>query len=105
MASSVTSVANFLPAMGTGDLQPKNAKEAAGQFEALLLAQMLKSMHEAGEGGWLGTGEDQAGSSMMEMAEEHLAQVLASQGGLGLARMVAQGLDQNRTKPSAIEKP
>ncbi len=51
-------------------------------------------MRESGEGGWLGTGEDQAGATMMEVAEEHLAQVLASQGGLGLANLVVEGLDR-----------
>jgi Rod binding domain-containing protein len=29
---------------------------------------------------------------MLEVAEEHLAQVLASQGGLGLANLIVQGL-------------
>ena len=71
-----------------------NTREAAQQFEALLLGQMLKTMRQAGEGGWLGTGDDQAGATMMEVAEERLAQMLASQGGLGLANMVVKGLER-----------
>ncbi len=73
---------------------PQNTREAAQQFEALLLGQMLKTMRQAGDGGWLGTGDDQAGATMMEVAEEHLARVLASQGGLGLANMVVEGLER-----------
>jgi Rod binding domain-containing protein len=74
----------------------KSVKEAATQFESLLIAQLLKSMRESGEGGWLGTGGDEAGATMMEVAQERLAQVLAAQGGLGLAKMVAEGLERKR---------
>lgn len=70
--------------------------EAASQFEALLIASMLKASREAGAS-WLGAGEDGAGTSAMSYAEEHLAQVLASQGGLGIAAAVVAGLEhQNR---------
>ena len=50
-------------------------------------------MREAGgASGWLGAGEDSTAASAMEMAEEHFAAALSQQGGLGLARMVAHGL-------------
>ena len=75
--------------------------EAASQFEALLIASMLKASREAGAF-WLGTGEDAAGSSAIAYAEEHLSQVLASQGGLGIARMVVDGLG-NQNRPYATE--
>jgi len=70
---------------------PEKIRDAARQFEALLIGQMLKSMQNA-EGGWLGTGDDEAGSSAMEYAQEMFAQSLSSNGGLGLARLVADGL-------------
>jgi Rod binding domain-containing protein len=88
----VASVAGLVTTPGSGDPQPKNVTQAAEQFEALLLAQMLKGSHDDTSGGWLGTGDDQAGSSMAELAEEHLAQALASRGGLGLTRLIATGL-------------
>ncbi len=67
--------------------------DAARQFEAVLIAQMLRSMRESGgSSGWLGTGEDSTSASAMEMAEEHFASALSAQGGLGLAKLVAQGL-------------
>jgi Rod binding domain-containing protein len=86
-----------LPLTGADNAKPAphNVREAAGQFEALLLSQMLKSAR-AGSG-WLDEGEDQAGATATEMAEEQLAQAMARQGGLGLARMVAEHL---RTGPS-----
>ena len=70
---------------------PEKIKDAAHQFEALLISQMMKSMRES-EGGWMGTDEDDASSSAMEYAQEMFAQSLASGGGLGLANLVAKGL-------------
>lgn len=70
---------------------PVKVKNAAKQFEALLIGQMMKSMTDS-EGGWLGTGEDQASSSAMEYAQEMFAQSMASSGGLGLANLVSKGL-------------
>jgi Rod binding domain-containing protein len=55
---------------------------------------MLKSMRDS-EGGWLGTGDDQAGSSAMEYAQEMFAQSLSAKGGLGLATLLTQGLDRS----------
>jgi Rod binding domain-containing protein len=81
--------------------QPKNVAEAAREFESLMLELMLQSAR-AGGGGWLGE-EDQAGSTMMELAEQNLARLIASRGGLGLAKLVEQGLAQRAA--AKIEKP
>ena len=76
---------------GSARSTPAKVHEAARQFEALLLGQILKSMKDA-EGGWMGTGEDQTASSAMEYGQEMLAQQLSSNGGLGLANLIVQGL-------------
>jgi Rod binding domain-containing protein len=65
---------------------------AATQFEALLIAQMLKNMRES-ETGWLGTGEDSAADSAMGMAEEHFAAAISAAGGFGMAKLVKTGLE------------
>lgn len=78
--------------------------ETAVQFEALLAGQIFASMRESG-GGWLGGGEDQAGATMVEFAEQHLAQVLAEQGGFGLARLIEQGLAGNSTAKTGSPAP
>jgi Rod binding domain-containing protein len=72
---------------------PASAKirDAARQFEALLIAQMLKSVNDS-ERGWMGSGEDTAGSSAMEYAQEMFAQALSANGGLGLSNMIVSGL-------------
>jgi Rod binding domain-containing protein len=74
---------------------PEKVKAAASQFEALLIGQMMKSMHDS-EGGWLGTGSDDSASSAMEYAEESFAQAMSASGGLGIASMVSKGLDQSK---------
>jgi Rod binding domain-containing protein len=84
--------------------KPEKVAEAAGQFEALLIGQLLRSMREASEG-WLGTGEDQAGATMLEVAEEHLARVLSAQGGLGLASLVVKGLELPQSRPADSPHP
>jgi flagellar protein FlgJ len=72
---------------------PEKIKGAAKQFEALLIGQMMKSMHDS-EGGWLGTGDDQSSSSAMEYGQEIFAQSMAQSGGLGLSNMISAGLQK-----------
>jgi Rod binding domain-containing protein len=71
---------------------PAKVQDAARQFEALLIGQMLKGMRQS-EGGWMGTGDDQSMSSAMEYAQEMFAQSLSASGGLGLAKVVAAGFN------------
>jgi len=70
---------------------PARIQEAAQQFEALLINEMLKTVRQGSEG-FLGTGDDQAGAMAMDVAMEQFASSLAAQGGLGISRLVTQGL-------------
>ena len=71
---------------------PARIREGAAQFEALLVAQMLRSARESGDGGLMGAGESQTDSTMLEMAEGCFAEMLSSRGGLGLREMIEQHL-------------
>jgi Rod binding domain-containing protein len=71
-----------------------SAHDAAQQFEALLLSEIMRSERESGSG-WLGSGEDSSGDSAVEYAEQQLASVLARQGGLGLAGLISSGLESS----------
>ena len=73
---------------------PEKILKAAKQFEALLVGQMMKSMQDS-EGGWLGTGDDQSSSAAIEYGQEAFAQAMSASGGLGLAQMVAAGLQHS----------
>jgi len=72
---------------------PERMHDAGQQFEALLIAQMLRTARESGSG-WLGTGEDQAGECAIGMAEEQLGEMLARAGGLGLSSLIEEGLQR-----------
>lgn len=73
---------------------PARVRDAACQFESLLIGQLMKSVRESSTG-WLSDGEDQAGATATDMAEEQFARALARQGGLGLARLVVSGLQSS----------
>src|SRR5258708_40167373 len=87
---------------------PQKIRDAASQFEGLLIAQVLKSVHDGQSEGWRGTGEDKSAGSAMELADDYFARALAARGGLGLARMVAAGLERRAASPevshSSLEK-
>jgi Rod binding domain-containing protein len=91
--------------LGAGDISkpkpadPEKLKDAARQFESLLISQMMKSARESSSGGWGGENEDKAGDSMMDMAEQQLSQLLAAGGGLGLAKLVIQGISVKTDAP------
>lgn len=69
---------------------PTKMVEAAKNFEALLIGQMLKSVREAGadEDG------DNASATMYDVADQQFSKLLANHGGLGLSRMIASGLQK-----------
>jgi Rod binding domain-containing protein len=76
---------------------PEKILKAARQFESLLVAQLMKSMQDS-EGGWLGTGDDQSASAAIEYGQEAFAQAMSASGGLGLAQMVAAGLQRSSSE-------
>lgn len=71
----------------------QEAEKVASEFESLLIGQIMQSMN-TGEGGSIWGGEDPSASSMIEFAQEHLAKSIAAGGGLGLAKVVREGLRQ-----------
>lgn len=70
---------------------PAKIHDAAQQFEALLLGQMLHSVRESA-GNWLKTGDDSSGDCATDFAEQQFAASMAKQGGLGLATLISTGL-------------
>ncbi len=82
MAAPVASISS--PISAPEQAKPKTVAEAARQFEALLLAQMLRSAREAASAG----SEDSTAETMFDMAGQQFAQMLAKNGGLGLAKII-----------------
>jgi Rod binding domain-containing protein len=91
------------PAPGSPASRPKDTPEkigkAATNFEALLIAQMLKSVRES-DGGMTGDADeqDETNSPMLELGEQQFAQALSSSGGLGIAKMVIAGLTNHANR-------
>jgi Rod binding domain-containing protein len=77
------------PASGA-DADRQQLQRAAESFEALLLAQMVKSMHS--QASLTGEPSDSGGDLLRELADEQLAQALAGRGGIGLGAMLAKTL-------------
>lgn len=71
---------------------PAKIRQAAQQFEALLLEQVMQSAK--GSGGWLGSDGDSSEDCATGLAEQQLAIAMAQNGGLGLANMIAKGLEE-----------
>jgi flagellar protein FlgJ len=73
---------------------PEKIRDAAQQFEALLIGQMLRAARESG-GRWMGS-QDSSADSAIEFAEQQFATVMARSGGLGLATLIVQGLEARK---------
>jgi Rod binding domain-containing protein len=70
---------------------PATVEAAARQFEALMIAQLLKEAR-GDRDGWLGSGEDPGSATAAGLAEEQFAQALAQNGGLGLSQQIVASL-------------
>jgi len=72
--------------IGAAAPPPTKVEGAAKQFEALMIAQMLRTARENTEDG------DSSSSTMLDLADQQFSQVLANNGGLGLAKLIVKGL-------------
>jgi flagellar protein FlgJ len=96
MIDVIAPVAAVLPT--TPAVRPTKAADAAKQFEALLIGQMLRSARESA---W-DDRDDSSRALMLDVADQQFAQVLANNGGLGMARLIVKGLEPpSRPIPSA----
>src|SRR5579884_1649259 len=73
---------------------PKRVHDAASQFEALMIGEMLRNIKEDEQGGCFGdTDGDSSADVAGDMGQEFVAQAIASAGGLGLASTIQHGLE------------
>ena len=79
----------------------KKIENAAKQFEALMIGQVLKIARESSSDGWLGSGEDSSSETGMDMAQEFFGQALANGGGLGIGQMVSRQLERSPASKAA----
>lgn len=91
----ISGISSAVPDVGDGSPKPRSGAEAASQFEALLLGQMLRSAHDGS--GLDGEQQDSATETMWDMGAQQFAQVLAKSGGLGIGRMIASSLNAEKS--------
>ena len=93
----------ILPAASTpASNEAAKARDAARQFEALLLAQILRTVRESGAG--LGKATE-SGDCATDFAEQQFARVLAQQGGLGLSALLTTVLESKPATPEIATPP
>ena len=96
MIHSITAAADNKADLQAAKKQ-KQLESAGEQFEALMMSELLKAAREAGsDGGWMGTGDDQAGQTGLDMAEQQVASVMAKAGGLGMKKFICSSLNAGR---------
>ena len=80
---------------------PEKIKDAASQFEALMIGQILKAAHGDSDEGSFGGDADPASASAMDFANDYFARAMAAKGGLGLTNMIVAGLQKQATPAPA----
>jgi Rod binding domain-containing protein len=94
-----------MPTRTKASSDDKKMAETAKQFEAVMAGEVLKAARGSSQGGWLGLsdGDDQTGEMEVELAEQGLAQGLAANGSLGIAKMVVSNFHRHQPSPMPTE--
>lgn len=86
------------------DGRKTTAAEAAKEFEALLISQMLRTARESATADEESGGAMGSNSAVMEYAEQQIARAMTSGGGLGLSSMIEKSLSQQQAARPAQPK-
>jgi flagellar protein FlgJ len=85
---------------GMGKLQNAKLVDAAQQFEAMLMQEMLKPMRK-GEGSWDDDKDsDSASDTISSFGTEAVAKAVSKGGGLGIAKQVIRQVTQEHERNS-----
>lgn len=86
----------------TPDQTPNKLHDAARQFEALMITEMLKTARETSSDGSLSGDEETGEDSSMSLAEGQFAQAISNNGGLGLAKMIERTMSRSGDSPAGV---
>lgn len=90
MTSAIMSTPASVSLSTMTQVKPSRVQDSAQQFEALMIGQMLRSVHEASQD----TDSDTPGETMLDLANQQFSTLLAKNGGMGLAKMIVKGLER-----------
>ena len=101
---------NAIENLGNQNLTPKTEKQeglrqAAKQFEAILLMQLTSALNKSGDDEGLLFGKDGGSDLAKKMFSEHLATAMADAGGIGLADTIMEQFGANSSKAAQSKKP
>ena len=65
------------------------------------MGQIMKASQPEKGDGWGGDDTDNAAATAMDFANDYFARALASTGGLGLSKMIVEGLSRQHARPSS----
>lgn len=99
MATSNTSASlvslsgtDALASSSQGSQKPSKLHDAAQQFEALMIGEMMKSVRDDSDEGWMGGGGGTGDDTAMDMAEQQFSKAMSMNGGLGLTQMIEKSM-------------
>ena len=97
MTPSIPVLGAFMPPADNDTKDsPQRIEGAAKQFEALLIGQMLRSARDAAADD--DDDSDNESTTMLDVADQQFSQLLANNGGFGMAKMIVSGLNQGVKK-------
>jgi len=79
--------------------RPEDIQKATREFEAMWIEMMLHSARPEADATLTGE-SDSTRDMVLDMADQQIAQMLAAQGGMGLSRLVQQGLKKTPSAPA-----
>lgn len=106
IASSDRTDESFHQILNKASSDDEKLADTAKQFEAMMTGEVLKAVRGSSPSGWLGLNDgedDQTGEMEIELAEQGLAQGLASAGALGIAKMVVANYQRHQPAQRATE--
>ena len=101
MAATQLGLPQAYPALAQGRQgQLSDLKEAAHEFEAYFISNLLKVMRETVPKGAL---ENKGGAYFYSFYDQEIGRLAAEAGGLGLARMIHEYTEKNSPLPSSFQ--
>ena len=92
------------PGIATDDGRHKKLKDAAQQFEAMLLQEMLKPVREQGMFTLAGNDDERSSDAMSSFGTASFAGAIARSGGMGIANSVLRQVEREDASRTSTAK-
>lgn len=100
----MTAIGSVLPVNPQAAAQHKKLVDAAQQFEAMFLSEMLKNSMSSGDGDSDSDTSSGQNGTIQGMGTEAVSKAIASAGGLGIARHIVAEVEHEHAQHELQEK-